>query len=266
MDQALTTLRIAWRRRALFVRPLAVPLALVALVTLLQPAIDGAAVDLAGTFFSPGTVGFAMLGRLVTVLPYLLIEAVAVAMIVALVGDSASAARWLPDEPALQLAAVTAATLAAMLMLLVVARWEIHGWAITFLTPEMIERQGPLLRLMYFVVDDVDWVWPVAIIPAIVAARQLFPRGAAHASAPRPGRFAVAVLLVLVVSTAIGAIERALLTWIFSALGDAGALPVIGQIPDAAASAAAMAVVVPIIAMAIAVAAFAGRTAAQAPR
>ncbi len=263
MDQALTTLRIAWRRRALFWQPMAVPLGLAALFTLIQPDFNATVIDLASRSLGAGSLPVVVVVRVLLLLPYLVLEAVAVGMVVALVAEGAVSARWLPNGPALVLAAVAAVVAAAVYALLIALAWGLQQWMGT-LAPDVLVAREPMLRLMLFVVEDVDWGWAVATGHAIAVARRLFPGEPPHAPPPRFGRFVAAALLVLVASTATAVIQRTLLTQIFLVLSDAGAPQLIGQIADAAVSTAAVAITVPIIAMAIAVAAFAGRTATRA--
>jgi len=263
MDQAITTLRIAWHRRASFARPLAILAALTALLTLVEPDLNLALIDLASTGFGRASIAFAVAVRVIVITPYLALGALAIAVIVASVGANEPTPRWLPGVAALKLAAAVAAAGAVTLAAVMAIGFLLQDWTGALAPAELVARE-PTLRVVLFVLDEVDWTWAFAALPAIVLARRLFPAGLDTAPSPGVARFASAVLLALLASTAIMLIQRAVLTQILLALEGAGAPPFVARLIFALAVAAALAITSPLVAMAIAVAAFAGRTATRA--
>src|SRR5882724_4637795 len=207
---------MVWRRRALFARPLAILTALTALLTLLEPDLNLALVDLASTGFGPASIAFAVAVRVIVIAPYLVLGALAIAVVVAGLGAGKPASRWLPSVPALKLAAAVAGAGALTLATVMAIGLLLQDWMGTLPPAELAARE-PTLRAILFLLDEVDWTWAFAAIPAVVLARRLFPAGLDVAPSPGVARFALAVLLALLASTAIMVIQRAALTQILLA-------------------------------------------------
>ena len=101
MDQAAATLRTVWRRRAQLARSVAIPAALAALLTLVEPDLNLALIDLASTGFGRASIAMAVAVRVIVISPYLALGSIAIGMAVASIGADELAAAWLPDAAAL---------------------------------------------------------------------------------------------------------------------------------------------------------------------
>jgi hypothetical protein len=260
LDQALTTLRIVWRRRALFFRPLVLPLAFMALFAMLRPilalvvifeALPPVLVHALSVLLQPGQyVPFAeeVLIHTAAVVPFTASSAVGVAVIVHVVVERAAARRWLPSAAALRLAAVmTASMLCVYAFLLSVALSVLRS----LLSPQH------LLMLLLFL-QRLDWLLVFTPVPAIFGARRFFP-AAAPIARPTAGRLAATMAVVLVMVSAFVVAVSAPAA-VLLVIGDVGLLPVIALVGGVPLTLVGWAIMLTFIGVSIAIAAF---TAAQ---